>query len=874
MGNNNTREARGPESSSANARQTDSAGASGPVSPADRPAPVYSSRTGRGSRPDLSFLGIGTSSQNDVPERRETKQEREARKLEKERVARVKERERSLKEEHVDGGYLVTMGVYTGPEDFNKAIVRQLMIERRMAPFWRGLDDFKEEWTEHQLVAAGRGLPIPAADEIPSDDLTRPLSPESANPSNHNLQNLMPPISSRSHSTASDASATLSPSHPAFSNASSPSSPSPAPAHSSSPFRPRSKTLASLTNASKNISSSEIVPREIQLPKDPYVNGQAIEVYLYKDAAECPICFMYYPPYLNKTRCCDQPICSECFVQIKRPDPHPPEHHDPSNPAPPPTEANVDPEALVSEPACCPYCQQSEFGVTYEHPPFRRGLAYANAKNGLGNVSSAMSSSTSINSTGASPMLSPSANRRRTISISANASTVITTDKVRPDWSTKLQSARNHLARRSAAATALHTAAYLIGNGATVDQRSFGFSGRNRFGRSHRGENSPGTSGAATPSPTTNEPTPRSVSDQLHLMRREAQESGGARNRSRMEDLEEMMMMEAIRQSLAAEEERKKKMEKEAAKEAKKKAKEDKKKEKKEKRVYGSGASSASGSALSLSLPSLGIGRRRGNSGASNLQREVTLEDPEAPESKGKEVDRSPPSAPSASSSSAPIDFPRSGSGYGFPGARHLDTSTLATINDSHQSSASPTAPDKPSHLRQMSNASSPASSFVESVPGSLRNDFNTHGSSSTIDSPNASGVNLTAGNANTDGGDAGPDSLFNFQSLATMISQDSKEDKEDAARHIEHLDGETSGQNTHAQNLIPKLEESVATLKVNGSTTNTNGDAINSAQLEQERTTPKVMITPETPAAMNHGDDDGKQLGWSADSTAREITQ
>ncbi|KAH7403421.1 hypothetical protein BKA64DRAFT_641409 [Cadophora sp. MPI-SDFR-AT-0126] len=873
MGNNNTREARGPESSSANARQTDSAGASGPTSPADRPAPVYSSRTGRGSRPDLSFLGIGTSSQNDAPERRETKQEREARKLEKERVARVKERERSLKEEHVDGGYLVTMGVYTGPEDFNKAIVRQLMIERRMAPFWRGLDDFKEEWTEHQLVAAGRGLPIPAADEIPSDDLTRPLSPESANPSNHNLNSLMPPISSRSHSTASDASATLSPSHPAFSNVSSPSSPSAPPAHSSSPFRPRSKTLASLTNASKNISSSEIVPREIQLPKDPYVNGQAIEVYLYKDSAECPICFMYYPPYLNKTRCCDQPICSECFVQIKRPDPHPPEHHDPSNAAPPATEANVDPEALVSEPACCPYCQQPEFGVTYEHPAFRRGLAYANASHGVGNVSSAMSSSTSINSTGTGPMLSPSAHRRRTISISANASTVITTDKVRPDWSTKLQSARNHLARRSAAATALHTAAYLIGNGATVDQRSFGFSGRSRFGRSHRGENSPGTSGAATPSPTTNEPTPRSVSDQLHLMRREAQESGGARNRSRMEDLEEMMMMEAIRQSLAAEEERKKKMEKEAAKEAKKKAKEDKKKEKKEKRVYGSGASSASGSALSLSLPSLGIGRRRGNSGASNLQREVTLEDPEAPEPKGKGVDRSPPSAPSASNSSAPIDFPRSGSGYGFPGARHLDTTTLTAINDSHQPSASPTAPDKPSHLRQMSNASSPASSFVESVPGSLRNDFNTHGSSSTIDSPNASGINLAAGTG-TDGGDAGPDSLFNFQSLATMISKDSKEDKEDAARHIEHLEGENSRQNNHAENSGATMEESVATLKVNGTAPNINGDTIEPVQLEQERTTPEVMITPETPAARNHGDDDGKQLGWSADSTAQEITQ
>ena len=140
MGNNNTRESRGPDSSSPNTlRQTDSGGTSGPTSPVDRqPTHVYSSRTGRGSRPDLSFLGIGSSSHNEVPERRETKQEREARKLEKERVARVKERETSLKEEHVDGGYLVTMGVYTGPEDFNKVIVRQLMV--RMAWIsWLGM---------------------------------------------------------------------------------------------------------------------------------------------------------------------------------------------------------------------------------------------------------------------------------------------------------------------------------------------------------------------------------------------------------------------------------------------------------------------------------------------------------------------------------------------------------------------------------------------------------------------------------------------------------------------------------------------------------------------------------------------------------------
>lgn len=81
-----------------------------------------------------SFLHLGSSRDREAereprPEpRRETKQEREARKLEKERIAREKERERSVREEGVDGGFLVTLGTYTGPEDFNKAVVRQLMV--------------------------------------------------------------------------------------------------------------------------------------------------------------------------------------------------------------------------------------------------------------------------------------------------------------------------------------------------------------------------------------------------------------------------------------------------------------------------------------------------------------------------------------------------------------------------------------------------------------------------------------------------------------------------------------------------------------------------------------------------------------------------
>lgn len=177
-----------------------------------------------------------------------------------------------------------------------------------------------------------------------------------------------------------------------------------------------------------------------------------MEAYLYREPMECPICFMYYPPYLNKTRCCDQPICSECFVQIKRPDPHPPEHEQPGQPRPTMEEA----ETLVSEVAACPFCVTPEFGVTFDPPPFRRGLAYANqpTANPFKMATSATSSQTSLQSH----------ERRRTISISATAPQVITTDRVRPDWAKKLADARAHALRRSAAATALHNAAYVLGN--------------------------------------------------------------------------------------------------------------------------------------------------------------------------------------------------------------------------------------------------------------------------------------------------------------------------------------------------------------------------------------------------------------------------
>ncbi|MCJ1477169.1 SNF1-interacting protein [Lambiella insularis] len=748
--------------------------------PAEAPSQViYSSRHGRGSRSELSsLLGIGANIDRhaDGPEggRRETKQEREARKLGKERIARERERERSMRDESVDGGYLVTQGVYTGIEDYNKAVVRLLMIERRIAPFWRGLNDHSSSWTENQLVAAARALPIPAPDEIPPDEPQRPFSTSGTNPraSKSNVTSLTVPISSRSLSYNSDSSSNLSPIQLNF------SLPSPSTA-ASTLLRGRAKTLATLTTSSKNMPQPELMPREMHLPKDPYVNGQHIEAYLYKDASECPICFLYYPPYLNKTRCCDQAICSECFVQIKRPDPHPPEHADPTAPISPvvksSSSAEVDLEgSLVSEPAACPFCVQPEFGVTYDPPPFRRGLTYVNQSSGhpLANATSAMSSSSSLASFSATGgQTSPTTmTRRRTTSVSANSPAVITTDRVRPDWASKLSTARAHAARRSAAATALHTAAYLMGNrNGSPDSRGFGALGRRGLLRRGTSGNSPSAgassthlsmltlmserygqpAGARGDSGTYDEASPTIVGSQRDSSRR-----------NRVDDLEEMMVMEAIRLSLASEEGRRRREDKDAKKEAKKKSKEDKKAEK--------------------------AARKAGIYPTSTNQSTATLERQQSADllpgnGKGKglppQQDYAGPSEPGLQPAS--FSRPALGNSLNDNAQIHLERSRAQINSDGGSSSPYASSNYKPSHLRNLSNVSSSASSVADSTGGT----YNVGESHSSFEpSPSASGINIpraglheTFRTATPPGGGAGTEPMFNFRSLAAMIGNDEK---------------------------------------------------------------------------------------------------
>ena len=505
----------------------------------------------------------------------------------------------------------------------------------------------------------------------------------------------------------------------------------------------------------------------MQLPKDFFVNGQRIEAYLYKDAMECPICFLYYPPYLNKTRCCDQAICSECFVQIKRPDPHPPEHGDLTAQPPPSsgpgleaTEEDGD-DQLVSEPAACPFCVQPEFGITYEPPNFRRGLTYVSqsSTHPLANAASAMSSSSSLaSSTGSGGQRSPTrVSRRRTTSLSATAPTVVTTDKVRPDWATKLSTARAHAARRSAAATALHTAAYLMGNrSSSSDARILsGYGRRGLLGRGSGGDSPAGGTASAQLSMLALMSERYAANQARTGSLGEAPPRGNSR-RNRVDDLEDMMMMEAIRLSLAAEDERHKREEKEAKKEAKKKEKENKKADKVAKKT-GIYQNSASNSSLALDTELL----------SSNL-------------GKGKAIDRGN-SGNVASEGSQP--------------QLERDRGQLQPSDANSASLPYGTSSYRPSHLRNLSNVSSSASSMMDSPPASLR-DGVAPSNSSFGPSPNVSGINIQNNDFGSEtfssappGGGAGTEPMFNFRSLAAMIGEEEKMDPVAYSEHDEDVD-------------------------------------------------------------------------------------
>ncbi|KAK0459579.1 uncharacterized protein EV420DRAFT_1268652 [Desarmillaria tabescens] len=241
----------------------------------------------------------------------------------------------------VDFGHLSPQGVYTGPRDWNQAVVSQLICARRLAPFYRPLEDYDESWDDDQILAARKELPDPEN----ADQMTRIEAAPSSNG---------PKTSSKRPSTLKE------------------------------PARP--------------------------------------EASVYRGAVECPICFLYYPPNINHSRCCDHPICTECFVQIKRSEP---------------TTTH-----LVSDPAACPYCVQEHFGVVYTPPPWRTGI-------GSDGAISPWSSDSPKGSQPSIPTAGYPTHKRRQKSFSADSPEVVTIDQIRPDWEAKLAAVRAAVTRRA-----------------------------------------------------------------------------------------------------------------------------------------------------------------------------------------------------------------------------------------------------------------------------------------------------------------------------------------------------------------------------------------------------------------------------------------
>ncbi|GAM19337.1 hypothetical protein SAMD00019534_025120 [Acytostelium subglobosum LB1] len=63
---------------------------------------------------------------------------------------------------------------------------------------------------------------------------------------------------------------------------------------------------------------------------------------------ECPICLLFYP-CLNRSKCCKKGICTECYLQVKKP--------------------TVDASTVI-----CPFCNQPSYSVLYTGPLSREEL--------------------------------------------------------------------------------------------------------------------------------------------------------------------------------------------------------------------------------------------------------------------------------------------------------------------------------------------------------------------------------------------------------------------------------------------------------------------------------------------------------------------
>ncbi|CCH43524.1 hypothetical protein BN7_3075 [Wickerhamomyces ciferrii] len=402
----------------------------------------------RGSSISSTINGLNPNSSSPFPAQKLKLGKRSSNTKEKEKFKEAHAAGLVVKyDENVDGGYLAPYGTYNLNLDYKISVVKQCIIDRKLAPFYTPLQDHNKNWTDEELLKTVDSLKL-HAHPSEADDEDEDL--------NYEYEDIDETTLSKRELKK----------------------------HLSKKFNKQLKV--------KRLKWQD--DEELRYRQEKSTSKQAsskdLKLILYRNVAECPICFLYYPKWLNYSRCCVQPICTECFVQIKRLDPHFPHDNDEEDVE---DKAKNDPNLLISEPACCPYCATANFGVTYTPPFFRTGLN-GDFTAGLFKLPSSeavilegeetssfdvddnyfkksMTDATrsSSNSGNGSRSGSPSGRRG---SLSANNPAVITTDFIRPDWEQKLNSARARLAKRAATASAIHASNLLIQNNEQdVEQR-------------------------------------------------------------------------------------------------------------------------------------------------------------------------------------------------------------------------------------------------------------------------------------------------------------------------------------------------------------------------------------------------------------------
>jgi hypothetical protein len=85
---------------------------------------------------------------------------------------------RAHHEDTVDFGYLTPQGVYSGTRDWKEEVVTQFIVDRKLAPFYRPLEDYDSSWDDDRILAARKEAPVPAEHEGagPRSDASSPTT--------------------------------------------------------------------------------------------------------------------------------------------------------------------------------------------------------------------------------------------------------------------------------------------------------------------------------------------------------------------------------------------------------------------------------------------------------------------------------------------------------------------------------------------------------------------------------------------------------------------------------------------------------------------------------------------------------------------------